>query len=422
MDSKCLYIVPPPPNKMSSFFFINFSGKQFFPLIALTPACGYNDGMSYLQTTSEAAQTIVRNVLGIARGEQFLILTNPEPDVQEISMALYEEALKIGAEATIVLQPVKTQLDYANEAALAAFGSGPSVCASISANKMGKDRARMSDPFTGKDGRKIDHIFHYLMDEQKTLRAIWTPGITVDMFRRTAGIDYVLLQKRCEAICKALEGAQTIRVTSPGGTDITVPVAGRTAFRDDGNFRTGGDGGNIPAGEVFISPLPGKSEGVIVFDGSISLTEGDMITETPVKVVYKNGYAVEFSGGKEAELLRASVEAGEQKADALAAEGKISGEEAATYRKNARGLGELGIGLNPAAEIRGNMLEDEKAFHTCHFAIGTNYDNDADALIHLDCLVRNPTITAYYKDRDPCVIEENGILAPWIPGGENKGN
>lgn len=371
--------------------------------------------MSYQQTTSEAARTVVRAVLGISPGEQFLILTNPDSDVQEISRALYEEGVKAGAEPTLIVQPVKTQLDYANAAALAAFGSEPTVCASVSANKMGKDKIHMSEPFIGKDGRKIDHIFHYLMDEKKTLRAIWTPGITVDMFRRTAGIDYTLLQKRCDAICKAFEGAETVRVTAPGGTDITVPVAGRAAFRDDGNFRSGGSGGNIPAGEVFISPLPGKSEGVIVFDGSISLTDGDMITHTPVKVVYQNGYAVEFSGGKEAGLLRASVEAGEEKAESLAAEGKISPEEAAAYKKNARGLGELGIGLNPAAEIRGNMLEDEKAFHTCHFAIGTNYDNDADALIHLDCLVKNPTIRIYYKDKDPVTIEEEGMLAPWIP-------
>ncbi len=38
------------------------------------------------------------------------------------------------------------------------------------------------------------------------------------------------------------------------------------------------------------------------------------------------------------------------------------------------------------------MLEDEKAFRTCHFAIGANYDEDAPALIHLDGLVPNPTI------------------------------
>jgi len=40
------------------------------------------------------------------------------------------------------------------------------------------------------------------------------------------------------------------------------------------------------------------------------------------------------------------------------------------------------------------MLEDEKILGTCHFAIGSNYDNDAEAFIHLDCIVRKPTMLA----------------------------
>jgi leucyl aminopeptidase (aminopeptidase T) len=275
---------------------------------------------------------------------------------------------------------------------------------------MGKDAKAIMNPYLGADGRKIDHIFHYQMDEKKTLRAIWSPGITVDMFRRTAGIDYALLKRRCEAIMQAMVGAESIRVSAPGGTDILVPVAGRTPMSDDGDFTVGGAGGNIPAGEVFISPLPGKSEGVIFFDGSISLNGGDMITRTPVRVEFKKGYITDISGGKEAELLRESIEAGEKKAFDFEAEGKLAKGEGASYAKNARGLGELGIGLNPAAEIRGNMLEDEKAFHTCHFAIGSNYDNDADAMIHLDCLVRNPTIIVNYPNGTNTVIEKDGIL------------
>jgi leucyl aminopeptidase (aminopeptidase T) len=361
-------------------------------------------------SVTQSAETVVHEVLGLKKGEQFLIITNPENDVSEISRALYDAATAAGVETTIVVQPVKTQLDFANRSALAAFESCPDACASISANKMGKDAKAIMNPYLGADGRKIDHIFHYQMDEKKTLRAIWSPGITVDMFRRTAGIDYALLKRRCEAIMQAMVGAESIRVSAPGGTDILVPVAGRTPMSDDGDFTVGGAGGNIPAGEVFISPLPGKSEGVIFFDGSISLNGGDMITSTPVRVEFKKGYITDISGGKEADLLRESIEAGEKKAFDFENEGKLAKGEGASYAKNARGLGELGIGLNPAAEIRGNMLEDEKAFHTCHFAIGSNYDNDADAMIHLDCLVRNPTIIVNYPNGTNTVIEKDGIL------------
>lgn len=360
---------------------------------------------------AQAAQTVISQVLALSPEDQFLILTNPDGDVYTISMALYRAALDAGAEATVVIQPKKTQLDFANRAALAAFGSNPTVCASVSANKMGKDRIALENPWTAENGRKIDHVFHYLMDEKKSLRAIWTPGITVDMFTRTAPIDYPLLQKRCATLCSAMTGAESIRVTAPGGTDILVPVAGREPMSDDGNFTSGGSGGNIPAGEVFISPLPGKSEGVIVFDGSISLTGGDMLVSSPVRVVFQNGFVTDISGGKEADLLAASIRDGEDKATEFGKTGKLSPEEADSYRKNARSLGELGIGLNPAAEIRGNMLEDEKAFHTCHFAIGSNYDNDAEAMIHLDCLVKNPTITVVYPDGRETILEKDGELA-----------
>ena len=56
------------------------------------------------------------------------------------------------------------------------------------------------------------------------------------------------------------------------------------------------------------------------------------------------------------------------------------------------------------------MLEDEKAFHTCHFAIGANYDNDAPSLIHLDGVVKSPTITLISADGSSKIILENGIL------------
>ena len=60
--------------------------------------------------------------------------------------------------------------------------------------------------------------------------------------------------------------------------------------------------------------------------------------------------------------------------------------------------------------IGGNMLEDEKAFQTCHFAIGCNYDDDAPSLIHLDGVVRQPTIVIKYQDETEFVALENGVL------------
>ena len=54
------------------------------------------------------------------------------------------------------------------------------------------------------------------------------------------------------------------------------------------------------------------------------------------------------------------------------------------------------------------MLEDEKVYGTCHIAIGANYDEDAKSLIHLDGLIKSPTITAKFGDGTEKTIMENG--------------
>ena len=253
------------------------------------------------------------------------------------------------------------------------------------------------------------------------MRAVWTPGITVDMMNRTAAINYKELKERCEKLNRFFNDAVSVHVTAAGGTDLVVPVTGRKLMFDDGDFSKPGAGGNIPAGEVFISPLVGGlkaedgtvnegCEGVIVYDGSMTFSDGDSILETPITCKVSKGYVTEITGGAEAERLRKTITEAEKRAIQYEQEKKLPEGMGEVYKKNARNIGELGIGLNSAAKITGNMLEDEKAFHTCHFAIGENYDNDAPSLIHLDGVVRNPTITISYKNGSEKIILDNGML------------
>ena len=58
----------------------------------------------------------------------------------------------------------------------------------------------------------------------------------------------------------------------------------------------------------------------------------------------------------------------------------------------------------------GNMLEDEKVYGTCHIAIGANYDNDAKALIHLDGLIKNPTITVTGTNFDRVIMKDGELV------------
>jgi leucyl aminopeptidase (aminopeptidase T) len=63
--------------------------------------------------------------------------------------------------------------------------------------------------------------------------------------------------------------------------------------------------------------------------------------------------------------------------------------------KNARNIGEFGIGTNPKAILSGNILEDEKVRGTCHVAFGTSTSypgGKVTADIHWDGIVIQPTI------------------------------
>lgn len=354
------------------------------------------------------AENIINNVCKIKKNESVLIIANPATDF--IAQELYTAANQVGAKTSLIYQNSKTSFDNAEKTVLAAIGTNPDVCFSISENKLGKDPDATANPYKNDNGEPFTHIFDYLLEGKKSMRAVWTPGITEDMYNRTVNINYGELAERCKKLEKIFENAINVQVTAAGGTNISVPVYGRKLMNDDGDFSKPGTGGNIPAGEVFISPLVGKCQGVIVYDGSMTFSDGDSILETPITCKVENGYVTEISGGEEAKRLLKTITEAENRSIEYEKNGKLPEGQGEIYKKNARNIGELGIGLNPAASITGNMLEDEKAFRTCHFAIGENYDNDAPSLIHLDGVVRNPTITLTYDDGSTRTILSDGTL------------
>jgi leucyl aminopeptidase (aminopeptidase T) len=357
----------------------------------------------------ESARIAVVDVLKLKKEEQVLIITNPGAEAEIIARELYNAALDCSAFPVLVFQPVKTQFDFAEQAVITAFESRPQVVISISKERLGKDKRGIATPYkSGKE--EYDHIFHFLLYGEKSCRSFWSPGTSMESFSRTVPIDYVSLGRRCDAVSSILSEAESVHITAPGGTDINVGLRGRTAKSDDGDFSLPGKGGNLPAGESFISPEKGTACGVIVFDGSISLYNKDSIINDPIHCQVKDGFITEINGNNEAKALSETINRAEHDALDYEKDGRIPKGQGAEYAKNARSIGELGIGLNPAARITGAMLEDEKAFRTCHFAVGHNYDNDTPALIHLDGLVKEPTITAYMPDGSAVVIEKEGEL------------
>lgn len=359
----------------------------------------------------KAADVAIREVLRVKDDERVLIVTNPDKDVARISQALYDAVIDAKANPTLIFQPVKTQLDFAEETVIKAIESNPDAVISISKEKLGKDKFALRKPITvGKrrKKRRYNHVFNYLWLEKK-IRAFWSPSVTEKMFAETVPIDYKELQESCRKLKRRFDRAESVRITTRLGTDISIGLKNRRALADDGDFSKPGKGGNLPCGEVFISPEIGASNGTIVFDGSIAAAKGEIIIKNPITCNVKNGFVTKITGRNEARVLRETIRDAELKTKEFIKDGKIPSKDSDEYLKNLYALGELGIGMNKAARIVGNMLEDEKVYGTCHIALGMNYDEDVKALIHLDGLVKNPTIVLNYKTKDE-VIMENGKL------------
>ena len=84
-------------------------------------------------------------------------------------------------------------------------------------------------------------------------------------------VDYTQLQATGAAVKEILAAGKEAHITHPNGTDLTVSIEARPVFVSDGvisdeDIATGGAGTKawLPAGEVYLTPVPGTAEGTIV--------------------------------------------------------------------------------------------------------------------------------------------------------------
>ncbi|MGH7525765.1 MAG: aminopeptidase, partial [Gemmatimonadales bacterium] len=105
--------------------------------------------------------------------------------------------------------------------------------------------------------------------------------------------DYEQLQATGDRLRKALAGGKELRITNAAGTDLRVRIAGRPVVVSDGvisaeDRKRGGAAVSVwlPAGEVFLTPVPGTATGVVVADHLFY--QGDRI----------EGLRLELKGGK----------------------------------------------------------------------------------------------------------------------------
>jgi aminopeptidase len=349
-----------------------------------------------MSSLEDAARIALSEAVALRDGEEVLILTNPEDSVFSVAKALFDAAKSLGGKPVLLLQETKTTTDYAERLALEAVRAEPDVLMTITKARVGKDPHGLHFGYLGRDGRKFDSIIDKVTKGDRRVRGFSSPNSNPGLFARCVPLDYDALREKATKLKNIIDRGQTVRVASQAGTDMEFSIAGRQAIANNGDYRWPGQFGNLPAGEVYVSPSLGSGTGVVVFDGTISTLNGPQIPQAPVRITFKNGFVEKIEGAEAARLVEKTIEEGEAVARA------IGNEEQA---KNCRHLGEFGIGINEKAKITGVIIEDEKALKTCHFALGSNYDFDAPAIIHRDMLVMNPSV---WVDDEP--IMKNGSL------------
>jgi len=294
-----------------------------------------------------AAVTVER--LGVGGDDAFLVVHNPGLDPIVTSLA---EAARASAGSVRTLEfPTTSRNGEEAPAEVAAAMSEASAIALVTTYSLSHTRARLDATHRG-------------------ARVASLPGINVEMFARTIPIDYGYLETQGRALAAQLTDAERCRITAPGGTDVELSLHGREGRSDDGDLRSAGAFGNMPAGEAYIAPFEQDGRGTIVFDGS--LASWGLLAE-PLTVSFAAGRAVTIEGGAAAAWLAETLDAGGE---------------------TGRVIAELGIGTNPGATITGLILEDEKVEGTIHLAFGTNtgIGGANESSVHIDGLVRDPTV------------------------------
>ena len=290
-------------------------------------------------------EIILNKCLKVKKNESVLIITDEKR--REIGQSIFLNAKKIAKEAKIIEIPI------------------PRVSGIEPPENVAKEMLNY-DVVIAPTTHSITHTNASKNAAKNGARVATMPGITEKIMNDSMLADYDKVEKLTLEVLKKVKNSKKAEITTKRGTNISFSLVGREWFGDTGKIN---EIGNLPAGEVFISPLEGTSNGKIVIDSFRD--DDDVYAPEGTEIIVKNGEAADVSD-KNSKITKLFKEI--------------------EYGTN---LAEFGIGTNYKAKIIGNILQDEKALGTCHIAFGSNFSmgGKIKAGMHLDLIIKNPTIT-----------------------------
>jgi hypothetical protein len=161
------------------------------------------------------------------------------------------------------------------------------------------------------------------------------------------------------------------RIKAPGGTDLNggFPVDQKGFFFEQGDYSTGGKGGDFPSGEVGFGPQDGSVEGNIAFDIKVQHIGNPA---TPIRIAV-NGDRIRVLSDDEVSRRYA----------------RLIGRDPVLSL-----ISEISFGINPDWSESDNAMSiiEEKNLGTAHFGHGGNWSYGNRKGPHFDAVIDQPDL------------------------------
>lgn len=228
--------------------------------------------------------------------------------------------------------------------------------------------------------------FRKLLTDSAGVRYASMPMFDPRIWKTAMTANWEEVAQRSLSLKEKLEGSISYHLRTPNGTDMSFDLRGRGFIAETGLLVKPGNRGNLPAGELAISPVEGNSKGTMVIEpGANPTLKGRVVFEV------KDGKVANMTGDK----------------------GTIAWLES-TFQKYplARNIAEVGIGTNEKAKMGTTLLELEKILGTIHIGIGDNSGMGGEISVpfHVDFLFENPTLDVQFADGKTLQIMKDGKL------------
>lgn len=324
---------------------------------------------SYLDWEAQlGARKLVEEIMLVKSDENVVITADTATDMRVVDVAA-AAAYAVGAQPTVLRYPTSSTSAQEPFAPIAAAIAQADVWIEF----------------------QLGYIMHseaFRVALGNGCRYINLTGMDVQMLVDTVGrVDYQEVTDLGWALVRLLEQAETIRITSPAGTDISARIGDRP-INLRGLPATEPGQSVMLSGQISFNPYEDTQSGIVVFDGGAWPPNELGLLDSAIRCEVEDGVITGITG---------------------------PGTDAATYASwmatfadpNMYRLAHWSLGFNPGVPaLTGRIVEDERVFGTVEFGMGTKGSwiggDYWSAAAHTDASMNLPSI---FLDGEPIEVD-----------------